>query len=121
MDFLPPRQSSLSFVTGNDVLETFQLNVTFSASCVEQRRTFSDRRRGLRNVVEVKTWRRTRELGRGGFGTVHLEEDDQGNARAVKEVPKSMGKHPTISPLREILAMAAFSNVTHYSSRPVAC
>jgi hypothetical protein len=121
MEYLRPYQSSQPFLTGNDILDTFHLNVTFSGSYLEQRRAFSDRRRGLRDVIEVKTWRRTKELGRGGFGIVYLEEDEQGNARAVKEVPRAMGKQTTIDPLREITAMAAFSKVRRCSSRPAAC
>lgn len=97
--------------TGNDFLDSFQLNVAFTESHVEQLRLYCDRERGLRNLVEVKQWKRIKELGRGGFGVVYLEEDSSGKQRAVKEVPKSMGKQKVIDPLREIIAMASFSKV----------
>lgn len=100
-----------SLPTGNDFLDSFLLNVIFTDSYTEQRRIYSDRQRGLRNLVESKKWKRRRELGRGGFGIVFLEEDDHGRCRAVKEVPKVMNKQKTIDPLREIAAMASFSKV----------
>lgn len=64
--------------------------------------------------MKVERWKRRKEIGRGGFGIVYLEEDGTGKCRAVKEVPKMMGRESTIDPLREITAMASFSKIRRH-------
>ena len=102
--------------TGDDVLDFWQLQAHFEtiegATYTEHRRLFSDSSRQIRNQLEIKRWRRERELGRGGFGTVYLEQETEGQLRAVKIVQKRSEKK-AIEYLREVLAMANLSRVSH--------
>lgn len=54
-----------------------------------------------------------REIGRGGFGTVFLEKETEGQLRAVKIVQRRSNKEKIIEYLREVLAMANLSRVRH--------
>lgn len=98
--------------TADDFVDSFKIQARWSDIGVEHSRRVTDSRRGIRNALHVEKWRRVRELGRGGFGNVYLEEQvDQGRLRAVKEVPKNAGQKRTLDPLHEVLAMAHFSQV----------
>lgn len=97
--------------TGDDFIDSYQLRALFTGPFVEHHSRISDVSRGIRNQLEIKQWRRVREIGRGGFGTVHLETERGGAVRAVKEIPKYTHKTRTMDHLREILAMAHFSAV----------
>ena len=97
--------------TGDDFIDSFQLPVRFVDAHTEHGRRITDVRRGIRNATIVERWSRVKVLGRGDFGTVHLESDHHGRVRAVKEVPKRTGRTRTIDYLREVLAMAHFSKV----------
>lgn len=101
---------------GSDLLESSQLKVSFTDSYLEQRRAYSDPKRGLRNVIQLIRWRRTKTIGSGGFGITYIQEDDRGERRAVKETPKSLGRKEIIKVWREIMAMASFTKVRTYES-----
>ncbi|CAG9990128.1 unnamed protein product [Clonostachys byssicola] len=77
-----------------------------------------------RRLRKKQTWKRVRELGRGGSGCVWLEErldghDNGGTFRAVKEIFKIQppGQHLSINYDRELEAIAKFphSKVTYFS------
>lgn len=101
--------------TGNDLIDSYQLNGEYDelTRSIEHRRYFSDRKRGIRNGLEIKRWRRDGSpIGYGGFGTVWREKDQDGEARAVKQVRKTLPNSETKYYLRELLAMAALSKVS---------
>ena len=66
---------------------------------------------GRRRVKVVKKWYRGRELGRGSFGTVFLEESEKGEHRAVKDIAKDKNSRVTFDYRRELGAMAALAKV----------
>jgi serine/threonine protein kinase len=106
--------------TGDDLLDFWQLRAHFEniegATFTEHHRLFSDSSRQIRNQLEIKRWKRERELGRGGFGTVYLEQDTEGQLRAVKIVQRRTDKK-VVEYLREVLAMANLSRVSHGRSK----
>lgn len=78
---------------------------------VEHHSYFSDHKLGIREHVRVERWHRRGEIGRGGFGTVHLEIEEKEHppqVRAVKEIPKAKCGQETLA---EILTMAKMSKV----------
>lgn len=58
-----------------------------------------------------KRWIKQNELGSGTFGEVWLEQNQEGETRAVKCVKKRTGYK--IDYYRELLAMAKLSKVGH--------
>lgn len=101
--------------TGDDILDFWQVRARFEtiegATYTEHHQLFSDSSRQIRNQLEIKRWKRERALGRGGFGTVYLEQETEGQLRAVKIVQKRSEKK-TVEYLREVLAMANLSRVS---------
>ncbi|MCJ1404811.1 hypothetical protein MMC11_008037 [Xylographa trunciseda] len=95
--------------TGVDLIDVCRLETEFNVHYTEHRRSISDRVRRLRRVTEIKRWSRIKELGHGGFGTVWLEREQNGELRAVKEVRKQIHGTKAADYLRELLAMAYFS------------
>lgn len=61
-----------------------------------------DKARGVRT-----RWRRTRDIGEGGFGTVWLEEEEDGQLRAVKRLPQDVRNSDW---LRELEILAQLKN-----------
>ena len=56
---------------------------------IEHKTVYVDNSRGKFQVRTVKTWRRTKSLGRGSFGTVNVEQcTETGELRAVKDIWK---------------------------------
>ena len=56
---------------------------------IEHKTVYVDNSRGNFQVRTVKTWRRTKSLGRGSFGTVNVEQcTETGELRAVKDIWK---------------------------------
>ncbi|KAL8746946.1 MAG: hypothetical protein Q9190_001108 [Brigantiaea leucoxantha] len=66
-----------------------------------------------RKLRKEEKWKRERKLGRGGFGTVWSEKciqgDNEGELRAVKEIPKSESYDYN----RELEAVALFSHTNY--------
>lgn len=64
-----------------------------------------------RRIRKEERWRREKRLGRGGFATVWLERcilgDNEGELRAVKDIPKNNSSFDCI---RELEAIAIFSH-----------
>lgn len=94
--------------TGDDYIDSFQLPVQFTKLYTEHSRRVANVSRGIRNAVHIQSWSRVKELGRGGFGTVYLETEKDGFARAVKAVQKETGHTRTLHYIHKILAMAHF-------------
>jgi hypothetical protein len=97
--------------TAIDLVSRYKLRTFFENDFTEHHRITSDRTRGVRRYTEVQKWYRVKELGRGGFGVVFLEEDAAGELRAVKDVRKQNNGSQTVDWFRELLAMAYFSTV----------
>ncbi|KAI4131429.1 MAG: hypothetical protein LQ347_002986 [Umbilicaria vellea] len=96
--------------SSSDLVEFFKLETCFLADCIEHTRAVPDPARKRRKPIkEIKRWRRVRELGEGGFGVVWLEEEQDGELRAVKEIRKRDQLSSRIDISRELLAMAYFS------------
>ena len=116
MDARPKMPLGQLLSTGDDLLDLLQLRANFEtiegATYTEHHRLFSDSSRQIRNQLEIKRWKRERELGRGGFGTVYLEQETEGQLRAVKIVQRRSEKK-AVEYLREVLAMANLSRVSH--------
>lgn len=106
-----PQSDIILQETGDDFVDLFQITARWTDVGVEHTRRRTDRRRGIRNAVTVERWERKQEVGRSGFGTVHLEKREDGQLRAIKMVPKVAGRARTLDHLREILAMAYFTRV----------
>jgi hypothetical protein len=121
-DARPRVPLGLLLSTGDDLLDFWQYRAYFEtvegATYTEHHELFSDSSRRIRNQLEIKRWKRGREIGRGGFGTVYLEEEDkeEGQLRAVKIVQRRTDKQKVIEYLREVLAMANLSRVRHCRS-----
>jgi hypothetical protein len=116
-DTRPRVPLGLFLSTGDDFLDFWQYRAHFEvaegATCTEHHRLISDSSRRIRNQLEIKRWKRVREIGRGGFGTVFLEKETEGQLRAVKIVQRRSNKEKIIEYLREVLAMANLSRVRH--------
>lgn len=107
------------FVTGRpisdrasgDHINSYLLPTDLSqADFVVHRIPFSDRSRGIRRKIRKETWTNIRELGRGGFGVVRLQQEQRTKQlRAVKEVSHLSAS--LIDPLRELVAMAELAKV----------
>ncbi len=76
-----------------------------------QIRLVSNPETGQRRIRERERWQRLKELGRGSFGVVWLEECTEGpstgDVRAVKEIRKGTATASNYS--RELEAIAKFS------------
>jgi len=79
---------------------------------------FQDHIRHTRHIAKTKSrdeevkedWRNCGELGRGGFGVVHKQvQENTGRYRAVKTIDKRL--HPKIHYSRELLVMAILAKV----------
>lgn len=98
--------------TGDETVDLFRLPTIFHANHVEHHITFSDRRRNIRRGKKLKRWKTTREIGRGGFGIVYLQEEEKSQKlRAVKQLLRPASQENSLSPLRELTAMATLSKV----------
>lgn len=72
---------------GVSKLDRYKLETAFYEDHVVHTTSKTDRAAGQRKT-EVKTkWKRKKEIGVGGFGVVWLEEEDEGELRAVKRLP----------------------------------
>ena len=106
----------MSSRTNSDLGEYFRLNISFGPEegiTVQTIKT-SDAARGLRQIKTTKTWKRVKEIGRGGFGAVWLENtnDELIEQRAVKEISKNASSASSkIDYNRELEALALLSNV----------
>ncbi len=100
--------------SNSNLIDQFKLHVQFHADYTLHNFHTSDRARGQRKVTVQKKWRRKKKLGQGGFGSVWLEEEQDGSLRAVKEIPQQDPSQSDIDYKRELLAMAKFSRVSNY-------
>ena len=98
--------ASLDLVIGYHRLDT-----EFFNGYVRHTTFQSDPPRGRRRVKVVKKWYKTRELGRGSFGTVFLERSERGERRAVKEIAKDKNSRTAINYRRELAAMVVLAKV----------
>ncbi|KAL8855550.1 MAG: hypothetical protein Q9178_007819, partial [Gyalolechia marmorata] len=93
----------------SDWVTVTELNAHLSPDSQLTKHIYYTSRPGQRKVRLEEHWARQRELGRGGFGAVYLEQcvkgDKQGRIRAVKEIQKSTGGNYN----RELEAIALFS------------
>ena len=94
------------WMASQDLIDHYKLNVDFLVDHCQELSY------GRRKKAEKK-WYRVKSIGRGGYGTVWLEQDRQTSSeRAVKEIPKKTSIHgPRIDYTKELLAMAKFSRV----------
>lgn len=93
----------------SDWVTVTELNAHLSPDSQLTKYIYYTSRPGQRKVRLEEHWARQRELGRGGFGAVYLEQcvegDKQGRIRAVKEIQKGTGGNYN----RELEAIALFS------------
>ena len=106
----------------SDLVNYFKLTVSLdtidSETTIETTQT-SDRAKGLRQVRVVKRWKKEKEIGRGSFGNVWLEyEEDHPNIRrAVKKISKGGGTSRSLVNVdynRELFALGSLSKVRRY-------
>lgn len=103
---------SSSLGSGDETIDVFRLPTTFHASHVEHHITFSDRTRNIRRGTKLKRWKTKREIGRGGFGIVYLQQEVKSQKlRAVKQLLRPASRKDYINPMRELTAMASLSKV----------
>ena len=84
---------------------------------VEHRRFISDRNLGVRRQTKIERWRKKKFLGRGTYGDVWLEEEEEGRLRAVKIIRKDENASTNTKRLQEPFAMAYMSKVWSIFSR----
>lgn len=95
-----------------DYIDHYRLKAEILNERTTHVKEFSDATKGIRRAQRLETWLRKRELGRGGFGEVHLEQEEQsGSLRAVKVLREqpSTTQATTRSYLKELSYMAYFS------------
>ena len=63
-----------------------------------------------RGVRREERWKQKKRLGRGGFGTVWLEQCIDGSKKDELRAVKQIQKHGNIDYFRELEAIALFSN-----------
>ncbi|KEF61421.1 CAMK protein kinase [Exophiala aquamarina CBS 119918] len=96
--------------TGDETVDVFRLPTIFHPDYVEHHIVFSDRRRNIRRGKKLKRWKTMREIGRGGFGIVYLQEEEKSQKlRAVKQLLRPASQESSLNPLRELTAMATLS------------
>ncbi|OQD94882.1 hypothetical protein PENSOL_c023G10656 [Penicillium solitum] len=101
----------------SDLVTDSKLSVRFSAKHTHHVVFESDVRSGQRRQRKEESWERMEHLGKGGGGSVWLEQclnvDSQPKTRAVKVIPKqtSFGQHIDYS--RELEAIAKFSQTKY--------
>jgi hypothetical protein len=99
----------------SDLINDSKLSVRFSAKHTHHVIFKSDARPGqqVRRQRTEETWEKVKHLGKGGFGTVWLEQclsvDSQAKTRAVKAIPKLTPSSQNIDYRRELEAIAKFS------------
>ena len=98
-------------MTDLGLVSYYELKTEFFDNYVAHAAYHSDASRGKRLVKAVKTWRRERRLGSGGFGTVFLERSGTDELRAVKVIEKDMNSRAKIDYRRELIAMAVLAKV----------
>ncbi|KAL9024368.1 MAG: hypothetical protein Q9196_006568 [Gyalolechia fulgens] len=100
----------------SDWVTVTELNAHLSPDSQLTKHIYYTSRPGQRKVRLEEHWGRQRELGRGGYGAVYLEQcvegDKQGRIRAVKEIQKSTGGNYN----RELEAIALFSQPKYEDS-----
>lgn len=104
--------------TQSDLIDYFKLDAVYNPDTNSTREVTqtSNRTQFERQVTIVKEWRRaTKRLGFGPFGIVWLEHNhEDGESRAVKEVPKGTPTTPLrLDSRRELLALGRLSKVSH--------
>ena len=98
----------------SDLIEFFKLNAIFDpiAALTREKVRISDRTHRKRQIVAVKEWKRAKRIGRGAYGTVWVERDEEGNMRVVKEIVKeNSGMSVKVDHQRELLALGQLSKV----------
>ena len=98
-------------VSQPDLVRDTKLDITVKEGGTLQVHYLSNPAKGERRVRVEQVWKREKELGRGAFGVVYLEQCssgyNQGHTRAVKRLRKQ--DDPSISYHRELEAIAKFS------------
>lgn len=106
--------------SASDLVDYFKLNAKFDLFTSTTRETIhtSDRARGQRKVIVVKTWKRYKKIGQGSFGAVWLEHEDiEKDVRAVKEISKSATSDPLrVDHMLELSALGRLSKVCFFIS-----
>ena len=95
----------------SDLVDHFKFDVDFYPEYTRHVFHISDHARGWRKLRVEKKWYRQVRLGQGGFGTVWLEKEHDGEVRAVKEIPKKSSLQSQIDYKKELLAMSVLSKV----------
>lgn len=100
----------------SELIDFFELDAAFDPATSSTREVVqaSDPAQSRRLFTIVKKWTRLAELGRGSFGTVWLEYDEESKeSRAVKQISKSTPSNPFLgTPKRELLALSKHSKVS---------
>ena len=105
-------------MSASDLIDYFRLDAFYNPLTLVTRETIKvqDRTHRKRQITAVKEWKRTRRIGRGAFGTVWLDCNDD-EARAVKEIAKEdSGTSLKVDYRRELLALGRLSKVSLPSS-----
>jgi hypothetical protein len=91
-------------------LEHWRLEATVYKDRVEEIHCVSDPARGVRRKPQKKIWRVKRFLGRGSFGEVRLETNEEdGHMRAVKRVSTTHANLSNSECEKELKALLEFS------------
>ena len=100
--------------TLSDLVRDWKLESVVEDDITLQIRHVSNAAAGLWRQRVEERWKRTRELGRGSFGVVWLEEctsgPSNGQLRAVKELRKTRRSMPPAYYSKELEAIAKFSH-----------
>lgn len=94
-----------------DLVEAHKLLTKFDGLVIQHEYSVQVPDKPWKKRQSIERWTRKREIGRGGFSTVWLEENTVGSVRAVKLVHKSFTQGQGVDYLRELSALAWFSRV----------
>ena len=93
----------------SDLVKLHKLDTQFDSNYTRHFRYVRSSGADRKRIWKEERWKRQRRVGRGGYGTVWLEEciygDPKGQLRAVKEI----AKHESGDFNRELEAIALFS------------
>ena len=102
-------------MSASDLVDYFRLDASYDPLTLVTRETIrvSNGAQRKRQVTVVKEWKRIKRIGRGAFGTVWLDRDEDDEVRAVKEVAKEDSGAPLkVDYKRELLALGRLSKVS---------
>lgn len=104
-------------MTGIAKFARYNLNTIFDGDTVVHTTFKSDLRTRQRKVEITTRWKRGTEIGSGGFAVVWREKDEEsGELRAVKIIPKPKINHRELDALVEVQDVSLFTGLADSES-----